>query len=291
MNKLFHYTNYNALKGIIKNKELWLCSSLEMNDPFDRQHASNCVRRMVYNSQNTCFCDLKNNLSKEKIDFLFELFDKIPFYSVSFCKDDNEYLWENYADNYNGVRITVDEDVFTTCIQNYNEKFKNELSTGFDLLNFREVIYGEGYDYITKVFDDFEKFYNGDNKWYYLLETIIYIVSGTIKCKKYSPEKEYRLLFKNVYSEQYLQHASIFSAAYNYLQKEGNKEILSALGLAKIISTPKEHFALNISEFLSSGFITEIIIGKNSIVTIDDVRDLLEINCIKDVVVKKQHEL
>lgn len=258
-----------------------------MGDKLDREHASNCVKNMINDNSVNVFSDLRKELSKEKIDYLFQLYDIIPFYTVSFCKSENEHLWENYADNHQGVRIAFEENIFNNCINDCNKKIKNGFSSGFDLLNFRDVVYGDGNKYIEDVFKRTEKNYNGENKWYYLLELIIYIVSGTIKSEKYEQEKEYRLLLKNIYSEQYLESAPAVYATYSLLQKERQKPVLESLGLDKLIEKPKEHFALNISDFLSLGVISEIVIGKNATITTDEVEALLKTNDVEGVSVRK----
>ena len=287
---MFHYTDFEALQGIIKNKELWLCSSRTMNDPLDRQHASLCVKQMVYDDSCDYFSELRHTLSKEKINSIFDQSDKIPFYTVSFCEEDNDYLWREYAKDYSGVRICLDKIAFDKCLKNLNEEYTHEFSTDFDLLSFREIKYGNGQDYIKRVGDTFLKYCNGEKKYELWLEMIIHIVSGTIKCNRYHEEKENRLLFKNIYSDQYLECAPAIYAMFNGLQKEGHKEIRTHLGLLNLVAKPKEHYALNFTDFIDADCITEIMIGKNSNTSKDDVVKLLLQNNVKKIKILKQGE-
>lgn len=287
---MYHYTDFDALKGIVERKELWLSSSLQMNDPFDRQHASICVKRMIFDDTCDYFSELRKSLSKDKIDYIFRLSDTIPFYSVSFCENDNDYLWKEYAKNYSGVRVRFEKDVFEECVKALNEEYSNEFSMGFNLLSFRKIEYGNGRDYIKGVGDNVLEFCGGDNKWYNWLELLLHIVSGTIKCNRYCPEKEYRLLFKNTYSDQYLKVAPTIYAMFNELQKVGNQEIMKHLGLLELVAKPKEHYSLNFNDFLSAGCITEILIGKNSDKSIADVEKLLSNNRISSIKVSKQKD-
>ncbi len=283
---MYHYTDFNAFKGIVENKEFWLSSSLQMSDPLDRQHASLCLKRMVFDDNCDFFSELRESLSKDLINNIFAQNDAIPFYSASFCESENEYLWKKYAKEYTGIRICFEKNIFEEYMQNI--KYDNELTMGFNLLNFREIKYGNGKEYIEKVGEDIKNLYDGDNKWYYWLELLIFIVAGTIKCKIYSEEREYRLLFKNIYSQQYIKSIPALYASFNKFQKYSNKSIMERLGLVNPIKDPKEHYALNFSDFFMANCISEITIGRNSSHDINEIETMLNKNNIKNVKVVKQ---
>lgn len=288
---MYHYTNYTNLESIIKNRTFWITSSLAMDDKNDGIYASNCVRKMVDDKNCDYFSELRKVLCKERIENIFEQNNEIPFYSISFCEADNEYLWKNYADNYKGICICLNEEIFGNCVREIKEELSSEeisSDSEFGLLNFRNVEYGESREYIEAVGNDLKKIYgeHPNGNW---LEMLLYIVSGTIKEEKYNKENEKRLLFKNIYDENFITALPAVKSTFLKLQKCENEGIMKCLGLDKLITDVKEHYSLNIEYFLEKGCISEITIGKNSDHTIEDVKKLLEENDLKAIKVLKQN--
>jgi len=189
MSKLIcHYTNEKGFKGIIKSKSFHLCSSITMNDPTDRIHGTDCVKKAISLSQSG--------------DFLYQFkgikFDDsmIPLYTMCFCENNNGYLWQEYADNHRGFGIVTNSDLLV----------KNLTNDEYNPLRFYQVRYGSQREYIEQVARDVHSRFgldrnnelHQDSRVIFLLNIVNSICSGYIKCCLWQEEREYRLSYMDV---------------------------------------------------------------------------------------------
>lgn len=104
---LFHYSNGQAVVGIIENKELWATDVYFQNDAQEQLHAYSilrlCLNQKYQNSslqQRLDFCKLMSSFIDQQ-QRLSE-YSYSPIHTVSFCEDgDDLSLWRGYG-NSNG---------------------------------------------------------------------------------------------------------------------------------------------------------------------------------------------
>lgn len=112
--KLFHYTNYASLQGIIENKEMWLSNVRSMNDKTEMTHFMNFLKKAV---KDECIG------KEDEIDALFDLHQKRltceQAYSISFSKRyDDAAQWDRYGNRGMGVCIVFDAKVLAELVKN-----------------------------------------------------------------------------------------------------------------------------------------------------------------------------
>ncbi len=105
---LYHYTDFNAMRGIISNGEIWLWNLRRMNDSQEMQYFIKQLKRAV-----------KNQLSEElysKTDALFDEnlkdFNSLSSYASCFSEySDDAAQWARYGKNGMGVCIAFDKEM------------------------------------------------------------------------------------------------------------------------------------------------------------------------------------
>ena len=109
---IYHYTAFELAKKILESQKLYLGSSISMDDKVDRFYGNLYATIHLLTSNHRHYQDIRENLTTDEILKINEESLCVPFYSASFCKrQDNEYLWENYANNKNGVALGFDEEL------------------------------------------------------------------------------------------------------------------------------------------------------------------------------------
>jgi len=106
--KLYHYTNVNALNGIIVNKKLWLGSLRHMNDASEELYFIDLLKKAVIVSKHDI-----TDTQCERIDSMFKKLERdlseSPAYVSCFSKrKDDAAQWERYADQGEGFCIEFD---------------------------------------------------------------------------------------------------------------------------------------------------------------------------------------
>ncbi len=288
---MYHYTTLNAMESIITGKKIWLSSAADMEDTSDRSFGSECVKNMLCYSNCEPFVSMRKHLSENEIEEAFSV-DNMPFYTMSFCEADNECLWKNYAGKSTGVRIEFDEIRIKNTL-NTIIKASEGYSVVFQPLNFFDVVYGSGEEKILTTALNVGEYYKNEKTDYKnWLKAIVMIVSGTIKTETYHNEKERRIIFKDRFCSDYLSNTDIFTASFNAQQQFSYNNTLEYLGLNNLKKdTDKKHYEMNFEKFIQNGCITGITIGKNASTSIEDVKDLLMKNGIKNVDVNWQIKL
>ena len=112
-NSLYHYTDLNALKGIIKEKKLvfWGTRFDSMNDPLDYTFAANIIIPKILSYLNQL-----QGLKDEETDY-----NEMYPYSVSFSEnEDDESMWTHYGSE---VALEIDTRFFYP-LYNLNETIK-----------------------------------------------------------------------------------------------------------------------------------------------------------------------
>jgi hypothetical protein len=110
---LFHYTNEQALVGIIKSEQFWFTSIYHMDDPEELTFGFNVSRALLQEAIGTtegltrAFCqDLLEAIAVKRPKEL------VAFYSISFGMRDDLQQWERYGDRQRGVSFGLDPRFF-----------------------------------------------------------------------------------------------------------------------------------------------------------------------------------
>lgn len=106
MENLYHYTDFNAMRGIITNGEIWLWNLRRMNDSQEMQYFIRELKIAV-----------KRQLAPENFSRMEELFninlkdfDKLSSYASCFSEyADDAAQWSRYSKNGMGVCIAFDK--------------------------------------------------------------------------------------------------------------------------------------------------------------------------------------
>ncbi|MEX0904446.1 MAG: DUF2971 domain-containing protein [Balneolaceae bacterium] len=205
--QLFHYTDLNGLKGILKERGLWISHISTLNDPFELKYGQKLIIQ-----------ELDNQIVKENEDNIREFYNSIKIsvgsfgkamhqtFIACFCESENLLSqWRAYSNNGGGFSIGFeinDSSLITFEKTNFEECFKPIL---------RKIIYKPEEqmrlikDYINIVTEGYRKGIVGKvsgvmNENYHsavmgsqasnlLLDLIL-----SIKNPAFSEEKEWRLI-------------------------------------------------------------------------------------------------
>ena len=84
---VYHYTNLEALKGIVGDHDLWLTNSLYSNDADESSHGFEIAREVI----ETYLKEAKDKRTQEEVNYVEKLFElmKTPewFYICCFCEE------------------------------------------------------------------------------------------------------------------------------------------------------------------------------------------------------------
>ena len=122
MNILNHYTNTEALHGILKKDHicLWATHYKHLNDPNEQLWAEKVIKPILLN---------KCNYTEEMFD---NLHSKYP-YIISFCKNsDDMNMWRLYGNDGKGVMLEFDYDIIFN--ESEKHKYKDESDQDWDML-------------------------------------------------------------------------------------------------------------------------------------------------------------
>ena len=113
--KLYHYTDFSALNGIIKNCELWLCNVLTMNDLSEMRYFMDLMRQLVMR---------KEGVDTAKAWALFESqmerLKEMPVFAASLSQlVDDAGQWERYGAEGKGVCIEFNAEILNRVIDTY----------------------------------------------------------------------------------------------------------------------------------------------------------------------------
>lgn len=119
--RLYHYTSFASLYGIMKNKEVWYGNTATMNDKSEVIGFINRINKALEE-------ELSSEYQEKRETFFTKMCDRLtgeyPFALCFSCLKDNAAQWERYADNARGVCITFNAERFVSLI------FHNSLGFG-----------------------------------------------------------------------------------------------------------------------------------------------------------------
>lgn len=108
--RLYHYTDFNAMRGIITNGEIWLWNLRRMNDSQEMQYfileLQRAVKKLLEPEE---FARLEALLGENMKDF-----DKLSSFAASFSEyADDAAQWSRYAKNGMGVCIAFNKELLS----------------------------------------------------------------------------------------------------------------------------------------------------------------------------------
>ncbi len=182
---LYHYTDFNAMRGIISNGEIWLWNLRRMNDCQEMQYFINQLK-----------CAVKKQLPKYlhvQADNLFAKnlkdFNSLSSYASCFSEySDDASQWARYGKNGMGVCIAFDMDLLS--------KIGEECHTPLCKVNYSASAQeSEEVQLISEVIINMDKNPNSvdENKIRELFNTLVNS-SPLFKHPSFISEKEYRLV-------------------------------------------------------------------------------------------------
>ncbi len=273
---IYHYAAYENAKNILESQKLYLGSSTSMEDKIDRFYGNLYATVHLLTSNHRHYQDIRENLTTDEILKINEESLNLPLYSASFCKrQDNEYLWKNYADNKKGVALGFDEELLQKNIDETLRYYYKDIDGDKTycpeppkVLPLRTVTYSssDAKEFMDKVADDlYNRFFTNlvkdkkvDYKFFWKL--ILCLAGGVIKGTDYRKEEEIRLIFQNIYDEKYMADYPI-----TMIQKYEYEEGMNRLGLMTLFTNePKERFELDLqSQPNSPKVIKQIVLGED----------------------------
>lgn len=188
--KLYHYTSFTSLYGIIKNQELWLGNTATMNDKFELINLVESIKKALLED-----IDDKDKVKCE--EFFNNVFSKIkkkPLFASCFSRlKDDAAQWERYANNAKGVCLEFDTRTLISLFFNkssrLNEVFYSCDPREHDFYKFLSYYYNNG---------KFPYNFTEDS----LIENMIN-TSGLHKHEGFASEKEIRLITRTCDNVEY----------------------------------------------------------------------------------------
>jgi len=110
--ELYHYTDLNALIGIIGNHDLWLTNSRFSNDENELNHGYDIARKVIKEKKEAS----NDSVFRKYCDRVDSLLNEPPqgVYICCFCERNNLLSqWRSYGENGSGVSIGFDPVGFT----------------------------------------------------------------------------------------------------------------------------------------------------------------------------------
>ncbi|MCQ2595650.1 MAG: DUF2971 domain-containing protein [Treponemataceae bacterium] len=105
---LYHYTDFNAMCGIISSGEIWLWNLRRMNDAQEMQYFINQFKKAVKKQLPDEFCPKADQLFEENL----KDFSKLSSYAVCFSEySDDAAQWARYGKNGMGICIAFDMEL------------------------------------------------------------------------------------------------------------------------------------------------------------------------------------
>ena len=223
---LYHFTTYDNFVSIIKSKKIFMFNAFSMKDTQEviagLEASILVVDDIISSIENNdtlinSFTVAKKNILKEiekinKTDAILQ--DVFYFYILSLCRNiENEYLWDNYANNNTGVAIEFSKNEMEENISPYNDDFHPQVIswdtrdtivpylTGYiNNLPLRPIHYSfNSYNELLKAeLEQFKKEKHKDQNCATWIQLIIFNLSSSFKLiseTDYAKEEETRFLF------------------------------------------------------------------------------------------------
>ena len=193
---LYHYTDFNALNGIVGNAELRLNNILNMNDTSEMRLFVNGIRDNV-------LVDLKNagldkQFTKAKEYFKKEFAEEFHYSAYAACFSeyrDDAAQWERYAKGGQGVCIVFHKDLLEKIVTDAG-------SVSLKKVYYRDTV--EGYELIPKfveLMSDLSSYENRSDELRKLMNDA-WISSAAFKHPSFTSENEVRLIYTPFSAEE-----------------------------------------------------------------------------------------
>lgn len=264
---LYHYTSKENLIKILKSKHLHLthyknsCLNDKEEIIYAVEHISNFIKT-YQNNESPIFWNQLSTIIK---------IDNLVFYFSSFCKsNENEILWERYADNSSGICIGFNKSLYdVNTIRNLkNRKLLMLSKVEYDTLkviNYLETQF-------SHVLNSYKQKINQNDEYYVnsiLSELLMYIIVSLPAFKKAQSNKDILWVHENEWR--------IYRICYS---KNFNKK----LKMKARIDPSGENFA---KLRIKKNAISEIIIGRNCVLTIEEVKTIIKKENYDDISIIK----
>lgn len=243
--KLYHYTSFLALKGILQNKEFWFGSLYNMND---NQEVTAYITKLKETLE-------LSNTNKKTVKRLFrqieiERSNFYPFALSLSCNKDDAAMWERYAQNAEGVCI-----VFNT------EKLNQLFQTESNYVLCRELYDIDPHGEMISRVKDFCDGRSAMSEEY--MVRLILLFACSFKHESFRSENEVR-----IFTSSNLQLDS--TVTYGFIEEPKKiKKILKA-HIVEICEKQKIDTSAIMNELID-----QIVIGPRSSTTEDDLRDYI----------------
>lgn len=193
---LYHYTDFNALNGIVGNAELRLNNILNMNDTSEMRLFVNGLRDQVLLNLKSNGLDNQYNLARDF--FRSELAEEFHYSAYAACFSeyrDDAAQWERYAKGGQGVCIAFHQDLLAQIVL-------SEPSISLKKVFYRDTVKGhELIDLFTKEMSDISSF-DGDANSLHALMNDAWISSAAFKHPSFTSENEVRLIYTPFSAEE-----------------------------------------------------------------------------------------
>lgn len=193
---LYHYTDFNALNGIVGNAELRLNNILNMNDTSEMRLFVNGLRDNVLVDLKTAGLDKQFSLAKEF--FKKEFAEEFHYSAYAACFSeypDDAAQWERYAKGGQGVCIAFHKDLLERIVE-------DESSVSLKKVYYRDSV--EGHELIKSFTDTMSdlRAFEGDKTEIRKLMNEAWICSAAFKHPSFTSENEVRLIYTPFSAEE-----------------------------------------------------------------------------------------
>lgn len=247
----FHYCSVETFKNIINSKVFWLSNLTESNDEEEVSRTFinlwNAVKIKLLKS------DLESNLVEKLIDvldkqYMVELQVDKP-YGVCFCKTgDLLQQWIEYGDRTRGVSLGFDFSWFNVL----QKDMPHPNSNIYHAIGYDDVVYDNHLEdiFFNICYDSIKE--HGPSAWIMGIRPTFKYYSAFIKNPTYFGENETRIVY--------------------YPDKDHINNIYNLTGP---VDTPFIHYCLPWSDEQGLSALKVIVLGKNCILTKEDILSIL----------------
>lgn len=110
--KLYHYTTYEGLKGILESKKLWLTDYRYLNDPTEILYGRDIIIKAIKSYNSTIPLSSSHQFYEKIIEFYPDFVKKNEIYIFSFCEEKDYYpAWRFYGEEGNGFSIKFNSNL------------------------------------------------------------------------------------------------------------------------------------------------------------------------------------
>lgn len=291
----YHYCSLDAFFGIIESKSFWLTTLDSTNDTTETKIAKGIIKK----SLNEFCLDTNNSIevNKEKLNLISEMISINQDYShknteyFSFSMSilrDNMLMWNRYDKDFKGICIKI--DLNELCKILHVDLLKGGSLYGM-WLYITQIMYKENdqieivKDYINSNFDRYQMF-ESSNKQYIVdfLRNTYNFFCPMLKHNDFKEEGEIRILILKGIAEKFINEYSdikfMTEKLSEYIIELGMNE--SNLKFKNFNNNIKAYYSLKLDKIWGSKLIKEVILGKNSDQSIDELRRFLDYNNLKN---------